>query len=124
MSFKIFQTCVLDIKDSVKQGNKVVKKDLDFIFQWLNANRISLKVAKTEVVIFRRKKNHLDCDLKLKLCGIKLKPSNYVRYLIIYLDEYLNWSPHINHLNQKLAKANPMLFRLRHFVNVATIKSI
>ena len=74
MSFKTFQTCILDIKDSVKQGNKVVKKDLNFIFQWLNANRMSLSVAKTEVVIFRKKKKHLDCDLKLKLCGTKLKP--------------------------------------------------
>ena len=27
--------------------------------QWLNANRISLNVAKTEVVVFRRKKKQL-----------------------------------------------------------------
>ena len=52
----------------------------------------------------------------------KIKPSNYVRYLGIYLDEYLNWSP--NHLSHKLVEANPMLLRLDHFVNVAAIKSI
>ena len=34
----------------------------------------------------------------------KLKPTNYVRYLGIYLDEYL--TPHINHFSQKLVKAN------------------
>ena len=62
-------TCLLNIKDSVKQINKVVNKDLKFLVQWLNANRISLNVAKTEIVIFRRKKKHLDCDLNLKLCG-------------------------------------------------------
>ena len=90
----------------------------------LNANRISLNVAKTDVVIIRRKKNHLDCNLNLKLCGKKLKPLNYVRYLCIYLDEHLNRSPHINHLSQKLVKANAMLFKLWNFVNVATIKSI
>ena len=32
--------------------------------------------------------------------------------------------PHINHLSQKLVKANAMLCKLQHFVNVATIKSI
>ena len=52
-------TCLLNIKDSVKQINKVVNKDLKFLVQWLNANRISLNVAKTEVAIFRRKKNIL-----------------------------------------------------------------
>ena len=43
-----------------------------------------------------------------------------------YFDEvkYLNWSPHINHISQTLVKANAMLCKLRHFVNVATIKSI
>ena len=49
---------------------------------------------------------------------------NHVRYLGIYLDEYVNWSPHINHLSQKLVKVNAMLCILWHFVNVATIKSI
>ena len=74
-------TCLLNIQDSVKQINKVVNKDLKFLVQWLNCNKISLIVAKTEVVIFRRKKKQLDCDLNLKLCGKKLEPSNYVRYL-------------------------------------------
>ena len=112
------------MKDSVRQINKVVNKELKFLAQWLNANKISLNVAKTEVVIFTRKKMQLDCDLNLKLCVKKLKPSNYVRYLGINLDEYFNWSTHINHLSQKLVKANAMLCKLRHFINVATIKSI
>ena len=86
-------TCLLNIKDSVKQINKAVNKELKFLVQWLNANKISLNVTKTEVVIFKRKKKQLDCDLNLKLCGKKLKPSNSVRYLGIYLDEYLDWSP-------------------------------
>ena len=76
-------TCLLIIKDSVKQINKVVNKDLKFLVQWLNANKISLNVARTEVVIFRRMKKQLDGDLNLKLCGKKLKPSNYVRHLSI-----------------------------------------
>ena len=64
-------TCLLNIKDSVKQINKVVNKDLKFLVQWLNTNRISLNVAKTEVAIFRRKKKQLHCDLNLKLCRKK-----------------------------------------------------
>ena len=63
-------TCLLNIKDLVKQINKVVNKNLKFLVQWSNANRISLNIAKTEVVIFRRKKK-LDCDLNLK-CGKNL----------------------------------------------------
>ena len=64
-------TCLLNIKDSVRQMNKVASKELKFLVQWLNANKTSLNIAKTEVAIFRRKKNVFECDLNLKLCGKK-----------------------------------------------------
>ena len=50
-------TCILNNRDSVKQTNKVVNKDLKFLFQWLNVNRISLNIANTEIVVFRRNNN-------------------------------------------------------------------
>ena len=64
--------CLLNIKDSVKQINKVVNNDLNFLVQWLNANKISLNVGKAEVVIFRGKKKQFDCDPNLKLYGRNL----------------------------------------------------
>ena len=82
-------TCLLNIKDSIKKINKVVNKDLYFLIQWLHANKISLDVAKTEVIIFRRKKKQLDFDLNLKICGKKLQASSYIKYLGMYLGEYL-----------------------------------
>ena len=50
-------TCILNNRDSVKQTNKVVNKDLKFLFQWLNVNGISLNIANTEIVVFRRNNN-------------------------------------------------------------------
>ena len=84
---------LLNIKDSVKQINKVVNKDSKLLVQWSNSNKISLDAAEKVVDIFGRKKKHFDCNQNLELCGKKLEPSNYVRYFGIYLDEYLNWSP-------------------------------
>ena len=54
----------------------------------------------------------------------KLQASSYVKYLGIYLDKYLDWAPHINHLSHKLVKANAMLCKLRHYLNEDTFKSI
>ena len=84
----------------------------------------SFYIVKTEVIIFGRKKKQLEFDLNLKICRKKLQASSYVKYLFIYLDEHLDWSPHLNHLSHKLVKANPMLCKLRHYVNEVTIKSI
>ena len=104
----------LNIKDSIKKTNKVVNKDLKFLIQWLHGNKISLNVAKTEVIIFRRKKKQLDFDLNLKIREKKLQESSYVKYLGIYLDGHLDWSSNINHLSYKLVKANAMLCNLCH----------
>ena len=102
---EIFQfaddTCLLNIKDSIKKINKVVNKDLKFLIQWLHENKISLNVAKNEVIIFRRKKKQLDFDVNLMIFGEKLQASSYVKYLGIYLDEYRNGSSHMNHLSHK-----------------------
>ena len=77
-------TYLLNIKDSIKKINKLVNKDLQFLIQWLHANKISRNVAKTEVIIFRRKQKHLEFDLNLKISGKNLQASSYVKYLGIY----------------------------------------
>ena len=99
-------TYLLNIKDSVKKINKLVNKNLKFLIQWLLANKISLSVAKIEVIIFRRKKKQLDFDLNLKIFGKKHQASSYVKHLGIYLDQYIDWSPHVSNLSHKLVKAN------------------
>ena len=46
--------------------NKLVDGDLKHLLNWLNANKISLKVKQTEMVIFKSKKKKLEGDLKIK----------------------------------------------------------
>ena len=76
--------------------NKSVNKDLRSLVHWLNATKISLNVTKTEVVIFRAKGKVFDTDLKLKMRGKKFYSPHHVKYLEVYLDEYLNWVTRVN----------------------------
>ena len=75
-----------------------MKKDLKSLLHWFNANKISLTVTKTEVAIFKAYGKVLETDLKLKMCGKKLYSSHHVKYLGVYLDQYLNWLTHVNQL--------------------------
>ena len=77
----------------MKKINKVVNKDLRLLIQRQHVNKTSLNVAKTEVIIFRRKKKQLDLDLNLKIYGENLQASSYVKYLGLSLDQYLIGSP-------------------------------
>ena len=101
-----------------------MNKDLRSLSKWLNANKISLNITKTEVLIFKRKGRIFDTDLKLKLCGKKLFTSESVKYLGVILDECLQWKFHINQLCLKLNKANAMLCKIHHYVNETKLRSI
>ena len=98
--------CLLNVKQSIKEIKKIVNKDLKSLLHWLNTNKISLNVTKTGVVIFR------------------VNPSHHVKYLVVYLNEYLIWTTHVNQLCVKLVKANPMLPKIHYFVNETTLQYI
>ena len=100
------------MSNSIKKLNKLVNTDLKHLVHWLNANKISLNVKKTEMVIFQSKQNKFEGDLKIKLCGKRLYPSESVKYLGVKIDTNLNWEHHVNDLSIKLNRA-PMLFFLK-----------
>ena len=66
----------------------------------------------------------LDFDLKPKRNGKRHYPTKSVKYLGIKADENLTWVDPINDVAIKLNWANAILFIVREFVNVKTLKSI
>ena len=61
--------------NSIKKLNKLVNTDLKHLVNWLNANKISLNVKKIKMVIFKSKQKKLEGDLKIKLYGKRLYPT-------------------------------------------------
>ena len=48
----VHDTNLLCLSNSIKKLNKLVNADLKHLFNWLNANKISVNVKKTEMEIF------------------------------------------------------------------------
>ena len=117
-------TNLRNFNSCVKSINKQVNYDLKNLSNWLKANKISLNVGKTELVLFTSSKKQLDCDLKIKLNGKRLYETDSVKYLGIQIDKRLTWKQHINHAALKLNKANAMLSKLRHVLDIKTLRSV
>ena len=92
-------TYLLCHSNSIKKLNKLVNADLKHLVNWLNANKISLNVKKTEMVIFKSNQKKLECDLKIKLCGKRLYPTESVKYMGVKIDTNLTWQHHVNDLS-------------------------
>ena len=48
----------------------------------LSANKISLNIEKTELVIFKSPTKVILDEIKIKLSGKRLHPSNAIKYLV------------------------------------------
>ena len=82
----------------------------------MSANKISLNVEKTELVIFKSPRKVLLDGIKIKLSGKRLYPSNSVKYLGIKLDKFLHWHDQVNSISVKLNRANALLLKIRNYV--------
>ena len=108
----------------LKKIKKYLNFDLRFLSRWLRANKISLNAAKTELIIFRHPNKQLNYDLKVKIEGKKLYPSEFVKYLGVLIDCHLRWNYHIDFIAPKLSRALGMLTKVRNFVDSNTLRSV
>ena len=109
---------------SLKKLTKTINFDLSNLAQWLKANRISLNMNKTELVIFRSPKSQIYRNLNFRLSEQKIEPKHHTKYLGVILDEHLSFKEHMNTFKQKVNRANGMLAKLRYYVSANTLKTI
>ena len=114
----------LHVNECLQKLKKYLNLNLKILTNWLNANRISLHVSKTELVIFKPKRKHINFDLKLISNGKRLFLIKSVKYLGVKIDSKLTWKVHNNDIAIKLVKANAMLYKICDYVNHNTLKSI
>ena len=102
----------------MKKLNKLVNIYLKSLVNLLHANKISLNVKKTELIIFKSKRKIFHDIVKINLSSKKLYPTVSVKYLGAKIDQHLTWQHHINDLSVKLNRANALLFKIRSLLVV------
>ena len=109
---------------SVKNLNKLVNHDMKQLNNWLSANKISRNVEKTELVNFKSPRKVLFDEIKIKLTGKRLYPSNSLKYLSVSIDKSLHWHDQVNNITVKLNRANALLLKIRIYVIMKTLRRI
>ena len=130
-------------KDKV-EGAKILNTELSKIADWLAANKLSLNVSKSKLLIFSNKRSNKQAsnttttetdlvvnnevadtsDINIYISGEKLKEVDHAKYLGALVDNKLNWSYHINAVSLKLSKGSGLLAKARHFVPSDTLRSL
>ena len=84
-----------------------MNEDLNVLFEWSQANKLFLHLGKTNYVLFQPQsvQPSPNCEYKLKIGSTEIERKTNVNYLSFHLDELLNWSEHLKHLEAKLSKS-------------------
>ena len=79
----------------MKKINRYINHNLKVIVHWLRANRISLNVDQTEIVISTKGERY-NKKLNFRISGQQIYMSKQMKYLGLMLDESLTWLSHIS----------------------------
>ena len=108
--------------------NELINKaniELNKLSIWLNANKLSLNVAKTHFIIFRSrgmKKPVFENDLMIN--DEKVEQQKKTKFLGVILDEDLSWAPHINYIKPKIAKGIGIINKAKRLLNPETLLTL
>ena len=103
---------------------KKLDQDLKILSQWLKADKLSLNVKKTELIIFSWKAPNIDYGIKFILDAKRLTPVNTVKYLGILLDKHLLWSKQLSRVQVKQNCGIGVLSKLGLNTNLKTLKIV
>ena len=69
------------------------------------------------MVIVKSRQKKFEGDLKIKISGNRLYPTEKVKYLGVKIDTNLSWQYHVNDLSFKLNRANAPIFKMRKYIS-------
>jgi hypothetical protein len=93
--------------------------ELKNISLWLQVNKLSLNIDKSQFMLFAGRKK-ID-NFNLEINGIKLGRVAYVKFLGVIFDDKLSFKSHTDHICKKISKSTGILCKLRQYVRKDTL---
>ena len=103
--------------DSLSVAN-FLSCELDTCHKWLVDNKLSLHLGKTECILFGPKRRlNSGVEFEIKLRDTVVSRVTFVKYLGVQLDQFLNFSNHVENLLKKANAKLGFLYRNSQFLN-------
>ena len=90
----------------------------------VRANRISLNVSKTEIILFHPKTKTITKHLNFRKSWQKVNIVKQTKYLGIYLDEHLTWNFQLDQIKRRLSRSCGLLAKLKYFTETDLLRTV
>ena len=113
----------------ISQLNETINDDLRRLDLWMQGNKLSLNVSKTQSMLICTKAKHQKLkmagdNLCLNIRGNGLDAVQKVKYLGVQVDDSLDWKDQIKAMSSKVSKALGLLKHAKKFLPASSLRSL
>ena len=103
-----------------------LEKDLKNVHHWLLANKLILKVSKTEYMLIgsKQKLSQVTIDPALSIDSDSINRFSSTKTLGVIVDECITWRDHIDQVAKKASKGIGFMRRSKDLLNTNTLKAV
>ena len=81
-----------------------ITTDLENLTEWFKSNKLSLNIAKTNLMLFSKKQPKPNDDtINLSLANETINKATSTKFLGMMIDDTLNWEVHLNYTKNKMS---------------------
>ena len=100
--------------------NRNINSELSKISDWLRANKLSLNVSKTKLIVFHKPQKRFESP-QLQINGTDIERVKDFNYLGILMNEHLSWKNHVTLIANKISRSIGILNKLKRFLPQVTL---
>ena len=102
----------------------IMNNELAKIKEWMNANKLSLNVTKTQYMVITGFKKMPNICNDILIDGTKIAMVHSVKFLGVIIDSRLTWSDHITYIKSKMSKSIGLLCKARKKLGKETLLTL
>ena len=96
-------TTIITVENQIEKLEMRVQGVADSLLNWFRANKLSLNVSKTKIMLFGPKLTDLQKDkFNVKFSEERIENVHKFKFLGVYLDDHLSWKEHVSLVKTKI----------------------
>ena len=110
--------------DSLQDFEKTINKELHTLYLWLNVNRLSLNIDKTNYIIFHPYNKLMKEHITIKINKKAIKEKEFIKYLGVFIDSTLSWKHQTSNISKKISRSIGIMYKLRPFLPLKVMRNV
>ena len=130
VSHKVLPILYADDSNLFVKGNNIdemismLNAELSKIYEWLNVNRLSLNIDKTQCILFKGKKKKINRTSNVNVSNRIITFVDHIKFLGVTIDSSLTWEHHSKCIRNKMSKGIGILTKAKKNLKRETLTTL